>query len=394
LLRADLVALEEYGSTNLAELEREVGRPLLKLDANENPYGPSSLVREALYRCCVERYPDGACTELRQGLGAYLGVDPERIVCSAGGDEMLELLLRLFLEPGQEVIDCTPSFGLYALATAYNRGTVVRVPRAERWAIDVPAVERAITKRTKIIFACSPNNPTGNSTPREDVARLLETGRVVVLDEAYAEFAGRTLVDLAASYPNLVVMRTMSKWAALAGLRLGYAVLDPEAACQMNKIRSPYNVGVAAQVAGIVSLKDQPYLMANVRKIVEERERLYGRLQALGVGKVYPSEANFLYWVVDPLTPRQCRGIPSWVPPARAGTGHPQGDAPTETGGRESADEIRRMGLGARELKEALARRGVLVRLYEEPVDALRISVGTPEESDILMSALEEIYAL
>ena len=350
LMRRDLRALAPYPpSPTIEELERKLGRRLVKLDSNENPYGPSPRVHRALAECCVERYPDADAKELRCCLGSFLDVDPERIVCSVGGDEMLDLLLRLFLEPGDEVIDCTPSFSMYALSTAYNRGTVVPVPRTGSFEVDVEGVERAITDRTKVIFVCSPNNPTGNPTPESDVVRLLETGRMVVLDEAYAEFAGRTLVKLVERYPNLVVMRTMSKWAALAGLRLGYAVLDPAVVIELNKIRSPYNLGIAPQVAGIASVEDRNYLMANVQLIVAERERLYHRLADLPFGRVYPSETNFLYWTTDGL------------PPAS--------------------------------LKEALLRRGVLIRALEDPVEALRLSVGTPEESDILMDALEEAYA-
>lgn len=350
LMRPDLVELEVYPERPpLAELESRAGQPIVRLDANENPYGPSPRVPEALAGCCVERYPDADCTELRIALGCYLGVEPERLVCSSGGDEMLELLLRLFLEPGDEVVDCTPSFAMYALTAAYNRGKVVQVPRDERFAVDVPALEAKLSPRTKVIFLCSPNNPTGGSTPQRDVIRLLETGRMVVLDEAYAEFAGRTLVGLTARYRNLIVLRTMSKWASLAGLRLGYAVVDPEVAGQIRKIKSPYNVGAAAQAAGVASLKDTEYLMANVRRIVRERERLRSRLAALPYGTVYPSESNFLYW---------------------------------STGGVDSA-----------ELRLAMMERGALVRAFRDPADALRVSVGTPEDSDTLMGALEEAYA-
>jgi histidinol-phosphate aminotransferase len=261
---------------------------------------------------------------------------------------MIDLLLRLFLRPGDSIIDCTPSFMMYELSAVYNRGTVIRVPRDGGFEVDVEAVEGAMTPDTKVIFLCNPNNPTGNVTPREDIIRLLETGRVLVLDEAYAEFAGFTHVDLAPRYPNLVVLRTMSKWAALAGVRLGYAVVDPEVREEMAKIKSPYNVGIAAQVAGIASLKARDYLMANVRRILEERERLRERLEAWGCGTVYPSETNFLYWTTG--------------------------------------------GIDALRMREALMRRGVLVRAFPQPVEALRFTVGTPQQSDVLMEALEETY--
>jgi histidinol-phosphate aminotransferase len=352
LMRSDFASLQPYEPIPpIEEIERRTGHAIVKLDANENPYGPAPAVHAALERCCAERYPDADCTELRRLLGRYLGLAPERIVCSAGGDEMLDLLLRLFLDPGDEVIDCTPSFVMYRLSTAYSRGTIVPVPRnPERaWAVDVEAIERAISPRTKIIIVCSPNNPTGNPTPEEDIVRLLDTGRMLVLDEAYAEFSGYTRVHLTASHPNLVVTRTMSKWAALAAIRLGYAALDPAVAEAIGRVKSPYNVGVAAQAAGIASLQHREYLMANVRRLIAERERLSRALAALPFGRVYPSETNFLFWTTD--------------------------------------------GLDADVLRLAMADRGVLVRAIRDPVQAIRVSIGQPDETDTFLRVLQESYA-
>jgi histidinol-phosphate aminotransferase len=350
LMRPDLAALEPPPhSVDLAALERELGRPIIKLHANENAYGASPSVAQALAAVRPERYPDAASTELRAELGMYLNVDPARIVCSAGGDEMIDLLLRLFLRPGDDVIDCTPSFVMYQECTVFQQGRIVAVPRRRPdFAVDIEAVLREVSDRTKVIFLCSPNNPTGNPTPREDVVRLLETGRVVVLDEAYAEFAGYTLLSLAERYDNLIVLRTMSKWAGLAGLRLGYALASPEVISAMALIKSPYNVGIAAQVAGIASLRDRENLLENVRLIVAERERLRMKLKRLAWATVYPSEANFLYLTVA--------------------------------------------GISVPLLWEALLRRGILVRLFRAP-DALRLSVGLPAESDELVRALGEAYA-
>jgi histidinol-phosphate aminotransferase len=350
LLRRDVAELEPYPPPPTIEMrQRELGRSIVKLDANENPYGASPRVYEALRNCDVVRYPDAACTELRARLGEYLDTDPSRLICGVGGDEIIDLLTRLFLDPGDEVIDCTPQFLMYAISTAVNRGQIVAVPRDERFAVDVERVERALTARTKLIFLCNPNNPTGNMTPDADIVRLLETGRMVVLDEAYAEFSGHTLIPMGRQYPNLVVLRTMSKWAALAGIRLGYAVVDPSLVAEFTRIKSPYNVAATAQVAGIASIEDRVYLMSNVRAIIRERDRLCDRLQALSFGQVYPSETNFLYWKVP--------------------------------GGR-SVD-----------WRQAMAERGVLIRALSDPVEALRFSVGMPEESDMLLAALEDVHA-
>jgi histidinol-phosphate aminotransferase len=349
-MREDLVALEPYPPPfPIAQIEERLGRPVVKLDANENPYGPSPRVAEALASATLEYYPDAESSELRAHLAAFLGVSTERIICSAGGDEMIDLLLRLFLEPGDEVIDCVPSFVMYQLSTAYNHGRWVPVPRGPGFDLDLEAVEAAIGERTKVIFLCNPNNPTGNRTPEAAIIRLLETGRILILDEAYAEFSGYSHVELGTGYPNLVVTRTMSKWAALAGIRLGYAVVDPAVRENMLKIKSPYNVGVTAQVAGVASLRDRDYLMGNVRLILEERERLRQRLEAWGRGRVYPSGGNYLYWTTG--------------------------------------------GVDARALKGRMAERGVLVRTFHVPVEALRISIGTPEQSDRALSALEDAYA-
>lgn len=346
-MRRDLLALEPpLTPIPIDEIERRLGRRVIRLDTNENPYGPSPLVAEALARWRLERYPDPECRELRLGLSAYLDVPAERIVCGAGGDELIDLLLRLFLAPGDEVIDCVPSFVMYPLATTYNGGRYVPVPRGQNFAVDLVAVESAIRDRTKVIFLCSPNNPTGNPTPDADICWVLERGPIVVLDEAYAEFAGRTLVRLTDRYPNLIVLRTMSKWAAIAGVRLGYAVAHPSVVEAMAKISSPFHVSVPAQAAGIASLQDRDYLMANVGRIVEERERLADRLRALPYGRVYASETNFLYW---------------------------------ESG-----------SVKAPALRAAMAWRGVLVRTVGN--GALRISVGTGAETDGVMAVLEESY--
>lgn len=350
LLRHDIAGLEPYPPPPTMEaLQQRLGRPIVKLDANENPYGASPRVYEALQRCNVLRYPDSACTDLRARLGEYLNTDPSRIICSVGGDEMIDLLTRLFLDPGDEMVDCTPSFLMYAISGAVNRARIVAVPRDRDFAVDVDRVERGLSDRTKLIFLCNPNNPTGNMTPDADIIRLLDTGRMVVLDEAYAEFSGHSLVHLASQYPNLVVLRTMSKWAALAGVRLGYAVVDPSLLAEFTKLKSPYNVSVTAQVAGVASLEDRAYLLANVGLISAERERLYRQLQALDYGCVYPSVTNFLYWTVP--------------------FGH------------------------AADWRQALMDRGVLIRALRDPDEALRFSVGMPQESEILLAALEEVRA-
>jgi histidinol-phosphate aminotransferase len=346
LMRRDLLTLEaEPPLPAFEEIERRVGHKVAKLDSNENPYGFSPRVSAALGALDLARYPDAGYGRLRGALAEYVGTEVERIAVGAGGDAIIDLLLRLFLEPGDEVIDLSPSFVMYELSALYNHGVILRVPRDRQYGVDVEGIAEALAPRTKVIFFCNPNNPTGNLSPEHDIVRVLEMGRIVVLDEAYAEFAGTSAVHLTTRYPNLVILRTMSKWAGLAGIRLGYAVADPAVVDAMRRITSPFGVSVAAQAAGLASLQDREYLMEHVGKIIEERERLYNLLRGLGRGRVLPSTTSFLFWEIE--------------------------KAPT--------------------IQDALAREGVFVRGFHTPLDALRISVGTPDDTDILMDALSTI---
>lgn len=348
--------MEEYVPISTPEaLAEKLGLhpdQIIKLDGNENPYGCSPRVPKALAEfASYHRYPDPWQRETRSLLSHYIGAPAESLMLGTGSDELIDTLLRLYLEPGDEVVDLPPTFGMYPFSTQVCGGRVVQVPRVEQFEMDLSGVERAITDRTRAIFVASPNNPTGNVVAQEQVERLLATGRLVVVDEAYAEFSSTTLVPLVAEYPNLVVLRTFSKWAGLAGLRVGYGVFPQEVLRQLWKIKQPYNLNLAAQVAVRESLLDVEWLRGNVRRIVEERERLRSELSSLGFLRVYPSQANFL--LCDVL--------------------------------EGSAEEI----------VESLAARGIIVRYFRKPrlLNSLRISVGLPEHTDIVVTALREWWA-
>lgn len=322
---------------------------ILKLDGNENPYGCSPRVPRALAEfASYHRYPDPEQTETRAMLSQYVGVPAENLMLGVGSDELIDYLMRVYLEPGDEVIECPPTFGMYSFSTQVSGGLIVRVPRGEGFQIDLDAVERAITPRTRMIFVDSPNNPSGLVTSRDQVERLLATGRLVVVDEAYAEFSSFTAVPMVLENPNLVVLRTFSKWAGLAGLRVGYGVFPQGVIRQLRKMKQPYNLNVAAQVAVRESLLDVDLLLGNVRKLVDERERLQQMLSTVHFLKVYPSEANFL--LCDVL----------------------EGDAV--------------------ELVGFLARRGIILRHFRKPrvSNSIRISIGLPEQNDAVVAALRE----
>jgi len=354
LIRRDLVDFGGYAAskspdTLVGKIEVPV-EAVIKLDANENPYGCSPRVNQALAACInISIYPDSGQMELRGLLAGYSGVGFEHIVASAGSDQLIDLLLRLFVEPGDEVINCIPTFAMFRFFIELCGGTPVDVPRDENFAVRVDAVKAAITKRTKLILLATPNNPTGTIMPREDILAILDTGVPVLVDEAYYEFTGETVASLVGQYKNLMVLRTFSKWAGLAGLRIGYGLFPTKIADYLLRIKEPYCVNVAALVAVRESLKDIDYLMARVRAIIAERERLFAELKKLEWLKPFPSRANFILCLV-------LKGK-------------------------------------ARELQQQLQNRGILVRYFDLPFlkNCVRISVGKPEHTDALIKALREI---
>ena len=322
----------------------------VKLDANENPYGPSPRVLQAISESeALHTYPDAEQRTLRAALAEYAGLATENIIVGNGSDEVLDMIIRLLLEPGDRVLSCIPTFGMYKFLTDVAGGQVIELERTPDYGIDLDAIKAATDERTKLIFLASPNNPTGNSVPRERVIALLEMGIYVVIDEAYFEFAGHTVADLVNDYENLMVARTFSKWAGLAGVRIGYALVSAEVCAYLNQIKQPYNVSVFAQIAALESLRDREYLMRNVKTLVQERARLFDFLQGIDYLSPVPSEGNYILCHV--------------------------------TRGR------------GEQVFNLLRQRNIFVRYYDRPnlKNCFRISVGKPEETDRLVDALAEI---
>ena len=354
LIRSDLVSLGGYVASKAPEtLEGEVEVPvegIIKLDANENPYGCSPRVNQALATYpYLNIYPDAGQMELRKLLQGFTGVSAEHIVASGGSDQLIDLILHLFVGPGDEVINCIPTFDIFRFRTQMCNGKLVEVPRDKDFAVNVDAVKAAITKKTKIILLATPNNPTGTITPQKDILEIVDSGVPVLVDEAYVEFSGETVTQLVTQYKNMMVLRTFSKWAGLAGMRIGYGIFPPKIADYLLKIKLPYNVNVAAVVAVRESLNDLDYLMSRVRAIVAERERLFEELGKLKFLKPFPSKANFIYCSV--------------------------------------------LNGNAREIQQKLEKKGILVRYFDIPLlkNALRITAGKPEHTDALTKALREI---
>ncbi len=327
---------------------------IIKLDGNENPYGPSPRTLEALanYREW-EIYPDPTQRHLRAKLDAYVGVDAAHVIPGNGSDELIDLLMRVFLDPGDSIVNCPPTFGMYPFSAQVNAAEVVSVNRRADFTLDLEAtVAAARQPRTKLIFLASPNNPTGTPLSRAEVDALLATGIIVVVDEAYIEFAETpSLATLVPEHENLVVLRTFSKWAGLAGLRVGYGIMAPALAALLDQMKPPYNVNVAALVAAEAALDDRAYQLELCARMMQERSRLFPLLGSVGYLEPIPSEGNFILSRVH--------------------------------------------GRKATELKQGLERRGIFVKAVTDPLlgpdGGLRVSIGRPEHTDALMAALKEL---
>ena len=336
-------------------LSQRLGIPaedIIKLDANENPYGPSPRVYEALAdETYYHIYPDPDSSSLRQALSQYIGVEASYIVAGHGADELIDLIIRLFISPGDAVINCPPTFGMYRFDTELNGGSIIDIERKEDFSLHTESVVdlAANNRNIKLIFITSPNNPDGGILDDRCLQQLLQLPLIVVLDEAYIEFAGGSRANWVLAHENLIVLRTFSKWAGLAGLRVGYGIFPPWILSHLLKIKQPYNVNVAGGTAALASLSDVSRLQENVRKIVAERGRLYTALQAFDFLEPYPSEANFIL--------------------------------------------SRVIGRDAAELKATLAERGILVRYFDTQGlrNHVRISVGTPSQTSVLLEALSTL---
>ena len=340
----------------IEELERELGiHNAIKLASNENPLPPSDRVQRAILAALnhLNRYPDGSGFYLRQALAKKHGASPDQIVLGNGSNELIELLVRAFLRPGDEAVVPHPSFVVYPMIVQAAGGVRVMVMLKEH-RLDLEAMARAITPMTKMVFVANPNNPTATIVTADEVehfmARVPER-TIVVFDEAYIEFA------LGPDFPDtlnyvkqgrkVAVLRTFSKAASLAGLRVGYGVADADAIALMNRIRQPFNVNSLAQAAALAALEDDSHILECVRMIEAGRHFLYDEFKTLGVQYV-PARANFI--LVD-------------------------------------------VGRSAADIYQKLLHEGVIVRPMTPfgMETALRITVGTPEENRKLVKALRRV---
>jgi histidinol-phosphate aminotransferase len=340
-------------------LSERIGRApeeIVKLDANENPYGMSPRAQAALAQLPFGHiYPDPESRALRAALADFTQAPAENLLVGAGADELIDLIMRVMLSPRDKIINCPPTFGMYAFDADLNNAQVVNVPRRSDFSVDVDGIIAAAEKYSpKLIFLTSPNNPDGSLLAKADLEKIFELPCMIVLDEAYIEFAapeslGRELSQIseASKRDNLIALRTFSKLAGLAGLRVGYGAFPTWLMPILWKAKQPYNVNVAASVAAVAALEDIDYLQRVVVQLVDERKRLFDALNDISWLEPYPSSANFVL----------CRVL----------------------------------GRDAGELKARLAsEHGIFIRYFNKPGldDHIRISVGMPEQVDVVVKAL------
>lgn len=354
LVRPHLLDIETYEPVDPPELlAKRAGIPedqVIKLNGNENPFGSSPSAVDAVANAPLHVYPDPLQRSIREALSTYTGLDEKHIIAGSGSDELIDLLFRLFIAPGDSIIDSDPTFGMYGFGARIAGAKTVKVPRDDGFNIDIDrVVNEARNPGAKIIFVSSPNNPTGNIVSEYEVRKLLDTDLLIVVDEAYFEFSGHTLEALVPEFDNLVVLRTMSKWAGLAGLRVGYGLMSSKLVLHLIDIKPPYNVNIAAEAALIASLQDSKSLLDRVKIIVDERDRMFQLLDGIPRVKPWPSFGNFILCGFSPGT----AGI----------------------------------------VYDGLASQGIFVRRFssERLKDAFRITVGNSRETDLVIASMKEL---
>lgn len=283
LVRKNILALKPYSSAR-DEFERV---DEILLDANENPYESE-----------VNRYPDPYQRTLKKAISKIKGVNSANIFLGNGSDEAIDILLRIFCEPGKdEIIIPDPTYGMYQVSAAINNVNTIKIPLSKNFELDPEDVLSVHSETTKLLFICSPNNPSGNSFKKEDIVKLIENfDGMVVLDEAYCDFSEQdSMLKELSGHNNLIILQTMSKAWGMAGLRLGMAFASTEIIKLMNKVKPPYNINTLSQKMALKALGNIDQMRKSVTELLKQRNLLNGTLNELPIiNKVFPSDANFL----------------------------------------------------------------------------------------------------
>jgi histidinol-phosphate aminotransferase len=317
----------------------------VKLDANESIENQTILTSN-LDLQGLHLYPDHFAISLRQAIAAYQNVDSNEILVGNGSSELLELVVKTFVNPGDKVLSVQPSFVMYEKYTQLSNGIYQTIPVRPDMSVDIDRlIQVANQEKPKIIFLCTPNNPTGYLIPKKEVIRLVQkVNSIIVVDEAYMEFAqeNQSVIDMINQYQNLIVARTFSKAFGLAAIRLGYIIANKALINVLNTPKTPYSVNTLSQRVGQLALSNLTYLKKNIERVNQNRSILNSKLIQYGI-KTFPSQANFIYCYFDQFS-----------------------------------------------LAKALQNKGVLIRSF--PNNFYRITIGNKQENEILYQALEEIF--
>mmetsp|Transcript_35888 Transcript_35888/g.61227 ORF Transcript_35888/g.61227 Transcript_35888/m.61227 type:complete len:395 (-) Transcript_35888:234-1418(-) len=370
LARPNVLALHPY---RCARDDYDSG---ILLDANENALGPASLPTNSLdpydnamelerYPCPYQRTVKQLLCDYRNGKhddgGAESGIRPENVFCGVGSDEAIDLLIRIFCAPGatngggEAILITPPTYGMYKVCANVNDVAIQTVPLTPDFDLQIPEILQAVTPQTKLLFVCSPGNPTAKSIPLSDIRQLASSPAyqgLVIVDEAYIDFSSTpSATSLVSEFDNIVVLQTLSKAFGLAGIRCGFAIGPPDVIQLMNNVKAPYNVNKLTSDAARNALKNTALLEKNVRDVLDQRDVVARQLEGLDfVVKVYPSDSNFLLF---------------------------------------------RVKQKANELYKTMADRGVVSRFRGRELhcsECIRVTIGTPEENRKFLEMLEKIY--
>ncbi|WP_027417500.1 histidinol-phosphate transaminase [Aneurinibacillus terranovensis] len=335
----------------IEDVKRELGlTEVIKLASNENPFGYSPNVREALLSQLdhLPIYPDGACLELREAVASFLGVKGDELVFGNGSDELVVLITRAYLQGGTNTIMAVPTFSVYKTNAEIEGADVIEVPSIEG-AHDLDGMLAKVDERTRVIWICNPNNPTGTMITETELVRFLNQVPdhvLVVLDEAYSEYVKSeeypNSIKLMDEYKNLIILRTFSKIYGLAALRVGYGIASAEIIDKLNRVREPFNVNHLAQKAALAALADQEFVRSCQQANAEGLQQMYAGLDELGV-KYYRSETNFVY-----------------IMPER----------------------------DSREIFNEMLKLGIIIRAFPE---AIRVTVGSREQNEKMLAAMRAV---
>ncbi len=295
---------------------RELGPEIIKMDKNENPYDLPDDIRDEILESVSDkswsRYPPIVALDLYEQISKYTGWRKDGIVAGNGSDEIIMTFMNTFMEPGKKLVIPAPSFPMFKYMGILVGADIVEVPLTENFEYDCDTLEEAFLDGGDMLIICSPNNPTGTLFPIERLRPVLEKSTApVIMDEAYYEFSKVTALDLVEEFPNLVIFRTFSKAFSLAGLRLGYALMAPELAVEVGKVKLPFNVDTFSITAACKALENHEKVLSSLEILKEERDKLYAEMQKLDDVRVYPTASNFILFKTPYDSKELCDGIVS-----------------------------------------------------------------------------------